>query len=62
MTNATVKKENIYLELVYSFRSLVHFHHGRTWQQTGRHSDEEGTESPMSSSAGNRMQLCSTSC
>lgn len=31
-----LEKENIYLEVVYSFRSLVHFHHDGTWRQTGR--------------------------
>ena len=29
MTKATLIKTNIYLELAYSFRGLVHYHHGR---------------------------------
>jgi hypothetical protein len=29
MTRATLIKENISLELAYSFRGLVHYHHGR---------------------------------
>ena len=28
MTKATLIKENISLELAYSFRGLVHYHHG----------------------------------
>ena len=28
MTKATLIKENIYLGLAYSFRGLVHYHHG----------------------------------
>jgi hypothetical protein len=35
---ATLIKENVSLELAYSFRGLVHYHHGRkhgTVQQTG---------------------------
>ena len=29
MTIATLRKGNIYLELAYSFRSLVHYHGGK---------------------------------
>jgi hypothetical protein len=28
MTNATLTKENISLELAYSYRGLIHYHHG----------------------------------
>lgn len=30
MTKVTLLKENISLELAYSFRDSVHYHHGRT--------------------------------
>jgi hypothetical protein len=29
MTKATLIKYSIYLELAYSFRRLIHYHHGR---------------------------------
>lgn len=37
-------KKNIQLVLAYSFRGLVHYHHGGTWQFAGRYGAGEGVE------------------
>ena len=68
MTKAPLIKENISLGLAYSFRVLVHFHHGReTWQSIwqsvfSRHGAGEGTESSTSrwagSSKGTGLSFC----
>ena len=49
MTTASLIKDNILLELAYSFRGLVQNHHGgETWQNAGRHGAGEGDESSTS--------------
>ena len=35
MTKATLIKDNIYLELAYRFRYLVHYHQSEAWQHPG---------------------------
>ena len=45
MTMLMLLKENISLGLAYSFRSLVHYHHGgEAWQHAGRHGADEEAE------------------
>jgi hypothetical protein len=34
MTKATLIKDNVLLELAYSFRGSVHYHHGRKHRST----------------------------
>jgi hypothetical protein len=47
MTAATLIKENISLGLAYSFRGLVHCHHGGSMQHASRH----GLEKELSSTS-----------
>ena len=41
MTTLTRKK---LVEVAYSFRGLVHYHHDGIWWQIGRYGDGEGAE------------------
>ena len=48
-TTATLLKKNVKLGLAYSFRGLVHYHHGRKHGSTqARHGAGEGAESSTS--------------
>ena len=52
---ATLIKENIYLDLDYRFRDLVHYCHGGKHRDTGRLGAGKAAESPTSASADNRV-------
>ena len=61
MTTATLRKKNISLRLAYSFRGLVHSHHG------GKHDSiqadivlEKELKSSMSSSTGSKEETACT--
>ena len=35
----------MFTHVAHRFRSLVHYHHGGTWQHTGKHGAGEGAQS-----------------
>ena len=45
MTKATLIKEKHLIGVVYSFRGLVHYHHGEARWLAGRHGAGEGVKS-----------------